>query len=474
MQKSKLFTFLQALSPKEQKMVADFFCQPYYTQKHPEMGELLGYLLTHIATPDLVERKLVFTHVYPNMPYKDLKLRHLAAEVLQHAEQALAAMHTTSDAYQLHLQLMDLYRSRRMVKHYTGVSNTLERMFAQDEQRNADFYHKNYLFWQNKDLFTENRNEPEKQAYLSQASEALDVFYLSSKLRMAAQMATLKKVVETPHTLQLVNDLLLLVQSGNWLQYTSVALYYHILMTLAEPDKLEHFEELNRLFTAQNNKLPIDEAREIYYFLLNYCAVKINSGQTQYLQEVLNLYQLGLDTRLIFEEQELSPWNYKNIVTTCLRLGNYEWAYTFLHQYQPNLPLKHRNNAFTYNLANYYFFKEDYNRVLQLLQQVTYDEVFYSLDARSLLLKTYYELGEYEALQSLIDSFRQWLNRTHELSKARQQTYRNLLYFMRKLIHLPYSKRGNKRAALLAEIKKTPSIADKRWLLQQVADTLTE
>ncbi|PSJ72454.1 hypothetical protein C7N43_34115 [Sphingobacteriales bacterium UPWRP_1] len=467
MQKSKLYTFLQQLTHKERKTLSDFFCQPYYSQKHPQLSKLLQYLLLHLNTPEKAERQTVFDYVFPGLSYNDLKLRHLAAEVLQHAEEALAAQHSISDRYYLQLQLMDMYRSRKMVKHYEGVSNSLQTLFTRDEQRNAEYYRYQYLYWRNKDLFTENRNQPEKQAYLASASDALDVYYLSSKLRMAAEMITLKKVVESPHQMQLIAELLQAAQQNNRLQYTAVAMYYHIVMMLTEPDNQEHFDRLNHLFTTQNNQLPPAEAREVYYFLLNYCATKINAGQTLFLNQIFDLYRLGLNTQLLLEGHLLSPWNYKNIVTAALRLGNYDWVHDFLHQYQSFLPHKHQKNAFTYNLANYYFFKQDYNRVLQLLQEVSYDEVFYSLDARSLLLKTYFELDEYEALQSLIDSFRQWLNRTKELSKPRQQTYRNLLYFVRKLIQLPYEK-PEKRAALLAEIKNTPAIADKRWLLQQI------
>ncbi|OWY16786.1 hypothetical protein C7N43_30105 [Sphingobacteriales bacterium UPWRP_1] len=467
MQKSKLFTFLQQLTKKEQKNLSDYFCQPYYSQKHPQLGKLLQYLLQHLNTPEKAAPQTVFGLVFPGLPYNDLKLRHLAAEALQHAEEALAAQNSISDRYYLQLQLMEIYRSRKMVKHYEGVSNSLQTLFNRDEQRNAEYYRYHYLFWRNKDLFTENRNQPEKQTYLANASDALDVFYLSSKLRMAAEMITLKKVVDSPHQMQLLTELLQMVQQGIWLQYPVIAVYFHIVMTLTEPDNPAHFDSLNHLFATQNSKLTTAEAREVYYFLLNYCATKINSGQTKFLHQIFDLYQIGLNTQLLLEGHHLSPWNYKNIVTAALRLGNYSWVYDFLHQYRSFLPPKHQKNAFTYNLANYYFFNKDYPRVLQLLQEVSYDEVFYSLDARSLLLKTYFELDEYEALQSLIDSFRQWLNRTKELSKPRQQTYRNLLYFVRKLIQLPYEK-PEKRAALLAEIKNTPAIADKRWLLQQI------
>ncbi len=467
MQKSKLYTFLQHLSGKEHKIVADYFCQPYYTQKHPLMPGLLNYLLQHLQQPEKVARNLVFAHLFPDMPYNDLKLRHLAAETLHHTEQALAAHYSISDEYHFHLQLMELYRTKHLPKHYKGISDVLEGMLEKEAYRHAPYYHNAFMFWQNQDLFTENRNETHKQLYLSQASESLDVYYLANKLRMAAQMATLKKVIDTPNNIQLINEIITIVQNSKYLQNTVVALYYHIVMALTQPNERQFFDQLNQLFSTHNSTLPDVESREIYYFLLNYCAEKINAGQTGYLSEIFALYQLGLSTQLLFENRNLSPWNYKNIVTVGLRQGNYDWTLQFLQQYQSHLPPQHQKNAYTYNMANYHFFKGNYHETISLLQQVSYDEVFYSLDARTLLLKTYYELEEFEALLSLIDSFKQWLNRTKEISKPRQQTYRNLIYFMRKLIQLPPND-SKKRKDLLDEITQTPAIADKRWLLQQV------
>lgn len=463
---TKLLTLLQNLSGKEKQAVEDYFCQPYYAQKHALLSGLLKYLFQNMDYPDKLTKPTVFHYLFAAEPYDDLKLRHLITETLQHVEQALLAYHSKTENPDSRLQLLELYRSKRLSKHYKAVSQKLETHFDRHPHRHALYYYRRFLFMQNQDLFTENRNEPQKQTFLAQASEALDVFYLANKLRMIAQMATLKKLRDTEEVILLSADLLPVIQSGNWLRYPVIAFYYHVVMMQTEPDNALHFTQLNQLFETQNQLLPPDEAREMLYFLLNYCAVKINAGNTDFLNKIYSLYELGLHTRLMMEDNFLSPWNYKNIVTVALRLGFDEQARRFLEQYSPFLPPEHRNNAYTYNMANYHFFMRHYNKVLQLLQQVSYDDVFYSLDARTLLLKTYYELNEQESLISLIDSFRQWLNRTKELNKQRQLTYRNLLYFVKKLIGLP-PRNAQKRNDLINQINQTPAIADKRWLLSK-------
>ena len=68
-------------------------------------------------------------------------------------------------------------------------------------------------------------------------------------------------------------------------------------------------------------------------------------------------------------------------------------------------------------MARVYFFKKEYDKVLELLQQVEYDDVFYLLDAKVALIKTFYELEEIDSLVALLDSFKMLLRRKKILPK---------------------------------------------------------
>ena len=99
---------------------------------------------------------------------------------------------------------------------------------------------------------------------------------------------------------------------------------------------------------------------------------------------------MALDMDLLLEKGIMSPWNYKNITAVGLRLEEFGWVQDFLLKFKPHLAPAHRDNAYKYNLAKLHFAKKDYDKVLELLREVEYDDIFYSLDSRSMLLKTYY------------------------------------------------------------------------------------
>ena len=108
---------------------------------------------------------------------------------------------------------------------------------------------------------------------------------------------------------------------------------------------------------------------------------------------------------------------YKNIPSTC--------------------PKSDEQNALNYNLANLYFHKKEYDKVIELLREVEYKNIVYSVGSKILLICTYYELNEDMALDSLTDSFRIFLRRNQLISKESKQRCMNMVRFTKKLATIP-------------------------------------
>ena len=103
---------------------------------------------------------------------------------------------------------------------------------------------------------------------------------------------------------------------------------------------------------------------------------------------------------------------------------------------------------------------------MELLQRVTFRDVLYNLNARRMLLRIYYELGEYDALDSLLDSFATYLRRQNELGYHREH-YSNLIYFVRRLLIL--GRHGQaERQQLYREVQQKEAVAERDWLLKQL------
>ena len=117
---------------------------------------------------------------------------------------------------------------------------------------------------------------------------------------------------------------------------------------------------------------------------------------------------------------------------------------------------------------------KEWDKVLELLVQVEYSDLRYSLGAKVLLLRTYYDLNEYEALHSLTDSFRQYIHRNKLLADARAKSYVELFKITRKVAQLRSkldyldNEKWKKELARIEKSIDEKSIFNKPWLKEKV------
>ena len=163
----------------------------------------------------------------------------------------------------------------------------------------------------------------------------------------------------------------------------------------------------------------------------------------------------------------LSPWHYKNIVVIGLRAKDSDWVKGFIQSYKRYLPENDRVNAYTYNLAKFHFYERNFSKVIQLLSSVEYNDIFYNLDSKSMLMKTYYELDEIEPLYSLMDSFRIFLRRKKLVSDHHRTNHLNFIKFLRKMAKV--NPRDKKKVLKLKEqLGELRQVADVSWLWEKM------
>ena len=96
-----------------------------------------------------------------------------------------------------------------------------------------------------------------------------------------------------------------------------------------------------------------------------------------------------------------------------------------------------------------------------------YENVFYALDGRWLLLKTYYILNEEFALDSAARAFKMYLLRNKTIATYTKQQYTQLIILLQKIALIPL-KNAVYAQNLRESIEKKTIVADKKWLLMQV------
>ncbi|MEM6379640.1 MAG: hypothetical protein AAF705_15665, partial [Bacteroidota bacterium] len=258
---------------------------------------------------------------------------------------------------------------------------------------------------------------------------------------------------------------------------SSIHLYYTILMSLRSSEDNHYYLRLKSMLVENVDQFSQLEKEDLYNFTNNYCIMQINRGKSEYQEELFELYQQGLESQVIYQNDILTEWNYKNIATLGAKLKRFDWTERFINEHKDKLPESQRENAYKYNLAYLYYTKGKYYDVLSNLLHVQYTDVKYHLSSSFLLLRTYYKLQDTEAMLGLIDTFRIYVLRNNQMTSDQKKSYINFLRLAKKLVLLKHqyhafskSEVRQKLADLREKVLNTENVINRYWLVEELGE----
>ncbi|MCB0566145.1 MAG: hypothetical protein KDD01_17375 [Phaeodactylibacter sp.] len=465
MQKSNLIRLFRSLTKRDIRELRKFVRSPYFNQRE-DVVRLFDYLAGVIEEEEALGKGRAFAAIWPGQPYDDELMRLVMHFLQKHIKRYLAWSHLEEEEPSfLQLQLCKALRRRGQDKQHQKELSALRRKQQQQPFRSVDYHYYDYrLHLEQHEYNLRRRRSGGKN--LQELADALTTFYLSDLLRYSCTILIAQKLSRQEYNLEMVEGMMQLVKGMPVALAPAVQVYYQAYLALAVPEEEKRFIRLTEMMERHWAAFPPDEAHDIYLLAINYCIRRLNQGERQYIREAFELYRKGLERKLLFRQGELSKFTYNNVLMLAIALEEWEWSEAFLETFKSYLPARERENIYRYNQAIYYFSKPDYGRAMELLQRVTFRDVLYNLNARRMLLRIYYELGEYDALNSLLDSFATYLRRQNELGYHREH-YANLIYFVRRLLNLGRHDNAE-RQRLYRKVQQTESVAERDWLLKQL------
>jgi hypothetical protein len=462
---SNLYQLFSSLSPDELKDLDKALHSPFFNYREGEI-KLFEYLLKiKKAKPELISAESAFKYVFPKQKRDIAKLRHVMTYLTRIIYRYIT-IHEMEEAEEYKkLLLTRAMRKRNLTKLFLSNYTDTKNYYDDHAQLSPDLYYHQFQIDTEYYIYSIT-NRRAKNEELQQLSEDLDSFYIIQKLKHACSILSYKNIFQFEHQDELIDETMAMVAKKKLLQNPLVNILYHNYLCLSEPENEDYFTQLKRLLLTTSERIDVRELRDIFTLAINYCIKRLNTGGQKYYVEVFDIYEAGL-ARGVFEDRgQLSAFTYKNISAIAIGLKKYSWVATFLDQYKGKLDPLVRDGFYAYCMARYFFATGRYAEVTDLLRQVDIREQFTDLDARVLLIKTYYELEEFNLLEYSIDNLKQQLQRKN-LQSYHQSVYGNFVRSVSKLIHLrPYDKKA--RTIFREKLSATSAVAEKEWLLSKV------
>ncbi len=471
MRSTKLYSILSKFTRIEQNRFRKYIQSPYFNRSLA-LVELFEYLAKEIngEVSSSMSKEEIWKHINPDLEYDDVRFRKYNSDLLKLVERYLAQQSYEKDpAYEASF-LIEAIGEKKLEKLYTSAVKTAHRAASQTPYESSDAFYHRYRIQRNYYNLTEAETKRSDKSNVEDINKYLDLFYICEKLKFYIASLSRKRVASHDYNIQLVEDLLKYLDNHEYLEYPRIGLYYLACQLYLQPEQESYFTQLQALLNKFALSIPPEEAvNDIYGSAENYCVRKITEGNENYYKDLFAIYQEKIENGLAIADGHISPWVYRNTVTTGLRLEEFDWIESFIYDYKKNLPEAYRENAFTFSLAQLYFYQKKFSKVIELLREVEYDDFSYSLNSKTILLATYYEMDEIEPLYSLFESFRVYLNRNKLITDSRKVVYKNLIKFTKKLTNITPGDQSSLKK-IKKEVEDTPNIVNKGWLIQKIEE----
>ncbi len=470
MRNTKIYSILKEFDKYEQNRCRKFLQSPYFNRDQTLVA-LFNFLIDQVNTQSELEisKEEIWQALKLEECYDDVRFRKYTSDLLKLVEDYLIQSHFESSPLNRSTFLLGAISKRKITPLYNSALRNAQILLEKEAFRSAHFFYHQYIKEKHYYEMLEFDIKRSLRSNIEDISDNLDFFYLSEKLKYYCEILSRQRVASYDYKISLINEIVGFLNSNSLEHIPPIAIYYQIYLTLSDADAEENYFKLKNYILKYINQFEKSEAQQIYAFAQNYCISKCNRGNSHFWKELFDIYVNSLENNVIDADGELAPWHFKNIVGIALRLKEFDWTENFINSYQHKLPSSFKNNAVTYNLAHVYYYQKKYNKVLELLQAVEYEDIFYTLDSKSMLLTTYYELGEIEPLYFLFESFSALLNRNKQIPESRRKNYKNLIRFTKKLSKItPGDQKTIQK--IKEELETTKNVTHHAWLMEKIAE----
>ncbi len=470
---SQLLKILKTLNKADMRELNKFVQSPYLNTR-ADVVALCHYLVQHHGgLPSFFQKAIVFKAIYPEKKnYDDGIIRFIMHALLKIVKKYLIQKELENRPFSEQMLLIQALRRRNLDNFFEQEIQQAHQLHDENKQRNAEFFFFDYqLQYEQQEFLSLTKRQADMP--LQSATNALTQFYVIEMLRHACVALASEAIVNSNIELPMMSAVLDWVKNHlsdthNKGDNTQIVMrLFYLTYTSLESKNILIFNELYDLLQLNWHLLSESEGRLLRILAINFCIRKSNTGAADVRRRLFELYRSGIDNKLLFENGFLSKFTFKNVVATAILVKEFDWVKTFLDTHKQDIHPREREMMYQFGLASYYFSQKNYDKAMPLLSRFEANDAQMSLLTKSMLLRMYYECGEWNVLESLLDSFQTYIRRQKDVGYLSEQ-YSNLIKTVRKMMKTDLTNPKN-RQILRGDIEAQNKPILKDWLLERLA-----
>jgi hypothetical protein len=457
---------------------SEYVRSPFFN-KNQSIIKLFDYIKKQYPAFDSkkIEKELVYKKLFPGTEYNDGFMRTIMFNLAQLAEDFLSYSNYKKDYFSVQRHLAVELNERELYKLFEKNMREVHTALEKDSVKESEHYYNSYyfeyenLYYLSKIHFERNEKFIQKTG-IHEIFNHLTYYYVIRILKFYLYVLNTKNIYKIDYKTDIIEDILKGIKPEQFKNIPLINIYINLLMMHINPGEESHFNKAVEMIETAD--ISYDELIEAFINIENYCKTKIRLGHVEYEKILFKIYKIELDRNCYLLNNRMPHKLYRNIIDLALRLDEPDWTKDFIEKHNKELDAEFQENSYLYSTALLEFYKKNFEKSLEILSRVRYDEIYHKLEIKCFTAAIYYELNHEDSLLSSLDSFRHFINNDKLIPEARKESYTNFIKVVKKMNNL---KNSNKRdiieVKILADkVKKTEQVQNRQWIEKKVQELL--
>ena len=474
MYQTKLIQLLKSFDKNEIRQFESFLEAPYFNTSKKTLAfyKILIYYYPDFESPKLSKER-VYQKMHGHQPYSDPTMRdlitvlfRLAKEFVSHQELKNIPFNASNNRYVWFVQ-------RGLTKISEQELIYCDELLHSKVTKDYEYYYQRWIADYNENHYQSEvlkglEHKLSKNKEHNHHLRSLDKYYLLHLLGAYIYQLNMAKIYNAPVDSSGTAHIEELGQKYTGSGDILIDVFYNMYQLLKNGDE-KHYFELKSIFLSSDISIEQPVMTEVSINLQNYCMQKLREGDTRFGSEIMEIYRFVVDRELMTEGGKVPYSFYKNAVITAVDFLDIDWAKQFAEKYRIMLPPQFGDEVYNFSRAYVLLAERKFDEALNIAMYVGAFNDFTKLDIKNLVARIHYELGMFDQLYTLLNSYAHHLNR-ETMSISRKENNRLFASFMKQLADLnqQYSLENWKR--LSAEINQTPAFTNKRWFQEKMTE----
>jgi len=478
-------SLLSSFSGKEIKMFAEFLNSPFFntSDKVLQLFKVLRHYHTDYKGSTL-SNEGIYKRLYPDRKFKLSTVNNLYAKLHKKLLDYLAYKSLSKNKTERNALILKEIGSRELDKEFARFSHILEDKLDRQAGLHSDSFLDRYRLMIARFDYGYLHEKISKEMKIKRDIKNVNdaAFYLYTYFFNELTAIMITKFIysfnyEIKEEHDLVEEATAMIDTKRINELSKKHKHGFILklnLCLYEMFKDLNDEEKYKAYRNElkkcSSQLAASELSFHYLKLVSYCIIQNILGISDKWKELFDIFCEMLEKKLYREgkTEYLDYELYRDILIHAIRMKKYRWIEEFIKEYSREGPPDERDNMYHYGYARLYFETYDYKKALHHIKKVHTGHAIFKYDYKNLMLKVYYETGEYENALLLIKTYSEFLRSKDVLSPERKKRYAGFIKYAEQLIKISAGDKKINLKLLHKNIKRADNVSYKKWLLDKL------